>query len=173
MLYSRNIKQYEQNLYSLESLANAADIPGPKFFYAHLFITHQPYVFRPDGSLRWPVEATVEAYNDQVRFANTRLITVLKQLISESEVPPVIVLQSDHGYTKAAQERMKILNAYYLPDGGEKQLYPTITPVNTFRLIFNYYFQENLPLLEDRSFYSPIDRPAKLEEIPVGCPAGE
>lgn len=173
LLHSRNIKQYEQNLFALDALASAAGIPGPKFFYAHLFITHQPYVFRPDGSLRWPVEATIEAYNDQVRFSNTQLIPVLKRLISESEVPPVIVLQSDHGYMASEQDRMKILNAYYLPDGGAQQLYPTITPVNSFRLIFNYYFGESLPVLDDRSFYSPVNRPGRLEETSVACPVGE
>lgn len=169
LLSSRNLKQYEQNLYSLDILANAAGIPGPKFFYAHLFITHQPYVFRPNGSLRWPVEHKIEAYNDQVLFSNPHLIEIMDRLIHESAVPPVIILQSDHGYAEN-EDRMKILNAYYLPDGGAQRLYPTITPVNTFRLIFSYYFNQDLPMLEDHSFFSPIDRPGQIEEIPIACP---
>ena len=40
------------------------------------------------------------------------------------------------------------------PDGGESKLYPTITPVNSFRVILDYYFQTDFGLLEDRSYYS-------------------
>ena len=32
--------------------------------------------------------------------------------------------------------------------------YPTISSVNTFRLVFDDYFDANLPLLPDRSFTS-------------------
>ena len=52
-----------------------------------------------------------------------------------------------------AREELAILNAYYLPGvDAEELLYPKISPVNTFRVILNAYFQENLPLLEDRSY---------------------
>jgi len=61
---------------------------------------------------------------------------------------------------------MKILNAYYLPDGGSEAIYPAISPVNTFRTIFNRYFGGNLPLLEDRSYFSPVDDPFRLTPIP-------
>ncbi len=33
-------------------------------------------------------------------------------------------------------------------------LYPTITPVNTFRVVFDGYFGGNYGLLEDTSYYS-------------------
>jgi hypothetical protein len=35
---------------------------------------------------------------------------------------------------------MAILNAFYLPDGDTSRLDPTMTPVNTFRLIFDDFF---------------------------------
>jgi hypothetical protein len=47
-----------------------------------------------------------------------------------------------------------ILNAYYLPNGGDQMLYSTITPVNTFRLIFDYYFGGDYGLIEDISYNS-------------------
>ena len=47
---------------------------------------------------------------------------------------------------------MGILNAYYLPDVGQSVLYPSITPVNTFRVIFNLYFNTNYELLPDKSY---------------------
>jgi hypothetical protein len=63
---------------------------------------------------------------------------------------------------------MKILNAYYFP-GGNDDLYPTITPVNTFRLIFNKYFDQDYPLLEDKALYSAYDIPYNYVEVPNDC----
>jgi hypothetical protein len=49
---------------------------------------------------------------------------------------------------------MPIFSAYYLPGGGEGYLYPTITPVNTFRFIFDLYFGTHFGRIEDESFFS-------------------
>ncbi|OGG20246.1 hypothetical protein A3D03_03390 [Candidatus Gottesmanbacteria bacterium RIFCSPHIGHO2_02_FULL_40_13] len=54
---------------------------------------------------------------------------------------------------------MGILNAYYLPKGGDKLLYPTISLVNTFRVVFNHYFGQNYQLLNDDSFLSNMNQP--------------
>jgi hypothetical protein len=45
-----------------------------------------------------------------------------------------------------------ILNAYYFPGIGKEKLYTTITPVNSFRLLLNLYFDAQLPLLPDDSY---------------------
>ena len=63
-------------------------------------------------------------------------------------------------------ERFGILNAYYLPGGGEQHLYESITPVNTFRVILNHYFDHNLELLPDRSYYSLWQRPFWFVPVP-------
>jgi hypothetical protein len=47
---------------------------------------------------------------------------------------------------------MAILNAYSVP-GGAPALYPSISPVNSFRVILNARFGESLPLLPDRSYF--------------------
>ncbi len=47
---------------------------------------------------------------------------------------------------------MRILNAYYLPGVDKDILYPSITPVNSFRLIFNLYFDTNFELLPDENY---------------------
>ena len=53
---------------------------------------------------------------------------------------------------------MGILNAYHLPNGGNSLLYPSVSPVNTFRVIFNYYLGADFDLLEDRSYWGgPYD----------------
>lgn len=168
LLSSRQFKRYEHNVYELEELSNLPAYPGPKFVYAHLMITHPPYTFKPDGSMRSPGPTSVEGYNDQILYANSRMIKILQKIIEETSPSPVIILQGDHG-NELDQERVKILNAFYLPEGGAQQLYPTVTPVNTFRIIFNHYFGEKLPLLPDTSYYSSNTLPYNFKAIPNNC----
>ena len=100
------------------------------------------------------------AYRDQLIYVNKRVLPVLQQIIEGSETPPVIVLQADHGGVRTnLQDRMRILNAYYLPQGGEAELYPGISPVNSFRLILNHYFGTSYPLLEDTAYHSGYETP--------------
>jgi len=58
---------------------------------------------------------------------------------------------------EARRIRSRILSAYYLPDRGNKLLYSSISPVNTFRVIFNYYFGTNLDLLPDYTYHAIRD----------------
>ncbi|HSG45623.1 MAG TPA: hypothetical protein VLA72_20970, partial [Anaerolineales bacterium] len=72
---------------------------------------------------------------------------------------PVIVIMGDHGPTSipgdgVPETRMSILNALYVNEQAKKDLYKSITPVNTFRVIFNNYFGTEYPLLDDRSYFS-------------------
>ena len=60
---------------------------------------------------------------------------------------------------------MAILNAYYLPGGDEGLLYPTITPVNSVRVVFNLYFNRNFDLLEDVSYYADWSSPYDFIDV--------
>jgi hypothetical protein len=153
------------------------DIPSPKFVFAHLVIPHHPFVFGPNGEALDSMEArvpTFEEYNakypDQVTYINKRITAIIDLILQNSPNPPVIVIQGDHGPAPfdVIERRMRILNVYYLPR-DQDGLYPAITPVNTFRLIFNKYFGQDYPMLEDRSLYSAYDVPYNYEEIPNDC----
>ncbi len=61
---------------------------------------------------------------------------------------------------------MKILNAYFLPGGDQRSLYPSISPVNSFRVIFNTYFEADYPLLADRSYFSTYQDPYNFTVVP-------
>lgn len=61
----------------------------------------------------------------------------------------------DWGHVDAASLKryLAIFNAYHLPHVNPRQyLYPSLTPVNTFRIIFNAYFGTSYRLLEDASY---------------------
>lgn len=168
MLVERNYRQYQQNVYLLDTLAKLPELPGPKFVYAHLIITHQPFVFTPEGRFRGITLQDNKAYRDQILYTNSAMPEILQTIIEHSATPPIIVMQSDHGYPHSPQ-RIKILNAYYLPNGGSNLLYPDITPVNTFRLIFNYYFGGHYEMLDDVSYLATETEPVIFTPIGHSC----
>jgi len=56
-------------------------------------------------------------------------------------------------------------SAYYFPDGGDKIIYDGISPVNVFRKILNFYFNEEYDILEDRSYFSNDNKPYDFKDI--------
>jgi hypothetical protein len=103
-----------------------------------------------------------------VAFAEKRMIKLVKTILDNSNPKPIIILQGDHSYAQG-NNRNKILNAYYLPDGGSQKIYPQITPVNTFRLIFNQYFEGNYPLLPDKAFSTGRNHPYLFTPVKPSC----
>jgi hypothetical protein len=155
----------------LESFDELSNLPGPKFVFIHLIVPHTPFAFDREGNPIAPDQTNpIDGYVDQVLFINKFILPGLKTLIEESESPPVIILQGDHGQLnndKAAQ--VKILNAYYLPD-GEELLYRSISPINSFRVIFNSFFGTEFPLLPDVSYYSNRSRIYDFTVMENTCP---
>ena len=146
------------------------DSERPVFLFAHIMIPHKPYLFGPNGE---PLDTdTLELggmyekrdfnYIKQLQFTNKKTLEVIDEILRKSNEPPIIIIQSDHGseYPQDATKSLKIyekmhnFNSYYLPYGGQSILYDDITPVNSFRLIFNYYFNGNYEILEDKSYWS-------------------
>jgi hypothetical protein len=155
----------------LQSFDMLADKPGPKLVFIHIIAPHPPYAFDENGNAVPASQVdSNNGYLQQVKFINKFLLPGLKTLIDKSAIPPVVILQGDHGPIVAGDEsaEVKILNAYFIP-GGEEALYPTITPVNSFRVVFNTYFGTSFPLLEDISYYSDRVRRFDFSIIPNDC----
>jgi hypothetical protein len=165
---------HDRVVYVLDTLKSLPrTVRGPKFVFVHLAIPHPPFVFSPTGGLvtAGAENATsIEGYRNSVTFINQEILQLVDRIIADSKAPPVIVIQGDHGAPlyHSPLQRMTILNAYYLP-GTKMALYPSISPVNTFRVIFNSYFEQSYPLLKDVSWYSPTNREYDFGEIPTGC----
>jgi len=140
----------------------------PIFVYAHIMIPHEPYVFDANGNTVRYSEITdrKEAYLQQLEFANKKTIETIDAISTISEKPPIIIIQSDHGERTGIdwenptddmiRRGFNNLNAYRLPGDGNS-LYETITPVNSFRVIFNEYFDADFKLLKDRSYWVKSD----------------
>jgi len=164
-------------LYTLNRLERIASVPGPKFVFVHILAPHNPFVFGPNGEYierKTPFTLNddrdvvlfqdyANGYRDQVTYLNQRMLAIVDDLIKGSSQPPIIILQGDHGVPRLPGWNDTILNAYYLPGGGEAALYPGISPVNTFRVIFDQYFAGQLSLLPDASCTT------NATKDPLGC----
>lgn len=168
----------ERISFTLDQLRLLTVEAGPKFVFAHIVAPHPPFVFDANGiatDQRYPFviwdgdmfqgtyEEYIQGYSDQVTFLNKSLLMWLKDLLGKSSLKPIIILQGDHGprstmeWGSPSQDAMReataILNAYYLPGVDKSVLYDEISPVNTFRVVLNSYFNADLELLEDRTFF--------------------
>ena len=175
--------------FALKGLAEAAETPGPKFVFVHVIIPHPPFVFHADGTpvqAKYPFslmdgdlylgtpEEYLQGYREQLTYINSRIESVVQAILSNSPQPPVIILQGDHGPgaylrmnapdQRALDQRLPILNAYYVPQEVRDALYDEISPVNTFRILFNVLFDTQLPLLPDKSYYTSLNKPYRFVE---------
>jgi len=158
--------QYEiasrrQTLHTLEHIKKMVSVAGPKFVFAHIFCPHADYVFGSQGEYiahqNWGNYKDKQYYRGQYIFITREIEKTVDVLLKKSKNPPVIILQSDHGQRPnhhpdlliGIDEWRKILNALYLPGVDRTELNESISPVNTFRLIFNRYFGAAYRLLED------------------------
>ncbi len=153
-----------RTLFALDKLAEIPAIAGPKFVFAHLLVPHS-FVFGPNGEALAFDRSTndpkifQEGFVDQIVYLNQRIEALVAIIIEKYATPPIIILQGDHGTTGSTRaNRVSILNAYYLP-GQTDRITPTMTPVNTFRVILDAYFGQDLPLLADIARYSTYQNP--------------
>lgn len=146
----------------LDQLPKLAENPDPTFVFVHLLVPHVPYVFDEDGNVNedpgyysgekaGPINDfyKVNGYINQIRFINQAMLDILTTITNESVIPPIIIINGDHGME--GDNRYQILNAYYLPEGIDQKIYPSITPVNSFRVVFDSYFGTHFGLLADIS----------------------
>jgi Sulfatase len=186
------MRQWKRTRFEFEELARIPEeYKGtPTFTFAHFMISHTPYTFDSDGSYLSPEEASKKTNRDNyvnaLRVTNEMVIELVRDLKSTSEVPPIIVLQADEGpyperylagdrtfrWAQATdaelKEKMGILNAYYLPgvDYNNPRLYPSITPVNSFRMVLDLYFGTDLKKVDDFSYvYANYSRPYKFLDV--------
>jgi hypothetical protein len=165
-------KDRERTLFILGQLqyTHVPALQSPKLVFVHLVIPHHPFVFGPNGERVNLPDNDMNGYRDQAIYISKQITGVVKDIITHSDHPPVIVIQGDHGAPTGMgippAEHMAILNAYYLPGVDPSTLYASISPVNTFRVIFNQYLGGSYPLLEDVAYYSSYQKPYDFTIMP-------
>jgi len=183
-------RQWKRTQFEFDELAEIPNMEDPTLTFAHILSPHVPYVFDSDGSFLLPEQANtrsdIENYRNQLIATNNMVKTLVDRVLRDSEVAPIIILQADEGpyperydagvrafnWGEATdgeiQQKFRILNAYYLPgvDYTETELSPSITPVNSFRLVFDLYFGTGLGLLQNKSYaYVDYSHPYQFLDV--------
>lgn len=148
---------------------------SPFFLFAHVLSPHPPPRYFPDCRPReiWSTDLVMkggdeakEWYAADVQCINIKMMAALDHILATDKTDPIIILQGDHGYifrlygdtpyagwkTEHIEESLAILNAWRLPTTCRRHLYPTISPVNTFRLVLACIEGREPELLTDRSY---------------------
>jgi len=150
-------------------------INQPIFVYTHFSLPHDPFVLNHNGELQifeetnLNYEKSKEAYIQQLKFANKMSIKVIDEILSDTDRDSIIIIQSDHGertkidWTNPTEQMIKQglnnINAIYFPNRHEGLAYDKISNVNSFRIIFNEYFNAEFKLLEDKYFWMESGKP--------------
>lgn len=180
--------------YQLEMLPLAATEDGPKLVYAHIISPHPPFVIGPNGEdivpdykfsirERSARNGYVKGYAGQVTWLAKELQETVDGILASSERPPVILILGDHGpasrwldlwyRTKSFEtedpavlaERMGIFLALHMPAGQGGEVYPELTPVNIFPLIYERCLGEAANLREDHSYFSTYDQWSDFQRV--------
>ena len=163
----------------IKTIGNNKD--KPIFAFIHILLPHPPNIFGPNGESIIPGNSISSeiwdekiAYIDQLKFANKEITKVIEKILDKNE-KSIIILQGDHGSgldvdwknpdESMMLQRLSILNAYYAPEISENQFHENITPVNSFRIIFNEYFNGNYEILEDRNYWNNADAPWDFHDV--------
>jgi len=153
--------------YVFNHIDDIVKIKKPTFSYIHIISPHPPFVFDPQGNptyppdfwnerRQYPADLYQKGYVNQLQFLNKNMLQAIDTILANSETPPIIIIQGDHGpWLQPEEKRFWNLTAVYFPDHKDK-LYSSISPVNIFRLVFNTYFGGKYDILNDVSYFSPV-----------------
>ena len=134
----------------------------PFFLFAHILSPHAPPRFTPDckriEGVTDPVDIGSSAYDpNQFRIdtvcTNRSLVEAITYIQTTDKTDPIIIIQGDHGFkfrlpgesipdpnklTQGSEpfRRLAILNAIRLPHSCKSYFYESISPINTFPLVF-------------------------------------
>ncbi len=153
---TRNKTNYTNFLHELSK-----ETDNPRFVIGHVMMPHMPAYLNRHGQPRIMSEKDRAAkmkdsiYLDQLLYVNTWIDTMAKTVATSARRRPlVLIIEGDHGRRGKDNEKMREkqfmnLNTYYFADKDYSMLYDSISPVNSFRVVLNKYFQAGLPLLKD------------------------
>jgi hypothetical protein len=179
-------------LFDWNELDRVSKEPGPKFVFGHVLLPHEPYVFKANGEYSELSEEdsrfSPAGQAAQLAYTNDHIRGLVSSLLAVPEAErPIIIIAADEGpyperynrdqmgfdWTQATDEEIVtkygILDAMYLPGEAPADApspYPGMSVVNTFPIVLDRYFGEQIPLLPDRSFTSRTwARPYDLTDI--------
>jgi hypothetical protein len=165
---------------NIERVEDLTSISNPTFTFSYSLPPHPPFLYGRDGTIRGDVAVdfrpaagfaasdSKDRYIDQLIFVNGVILETVRAIIDTSDEFPIIVVQTDHGPAsnlpvggslddepseQLLNEMMPILNAVLIPDKCSSALYPELSPVNTFRTIFDACLGTEFGRVSDASYF--------------------
>ena len=145
----------------------ASQSSGPKYIFSHIYVPHPPFLFGPNGENVIPDHREIsglqswenpQGYINQLIYATNQVSIVVKNIV-KNDPTAVIILQGDTGTLtgtdtfmttmKDVYQAHSILYAVRIPDVNNLEY---MVPVNTYRIIFNNYFNMDYEYLEQHSY---------------------
>jgi len=162
----------------------------PVFAWVHVMMPHPPWIFGPNGEHVTPGKPLLitdnpefrdsgwepkRQYIQQVQFANKKIVQVVENIL-EKNSNTIIIIHGDHGTAwdvnwfeptkEDVYQRLRNFDAIYFPDEEKRDmLLDNRTLVNTFRTIFNAYYDSNYELLENKMYWGWNAKPYYFEEV--------
>lgn len=164
-LYKDDIHVNGKSLGMLKTTVALADTVVPKFFYGHLFIPHEPFKYDSNGYVIPFNRGTISDgnynhyFSHQLIYCRKLMKEIAQKIINENKRPAVIIFQGDHAVRNARTNikyETDVLNAIFFPGNTAKIVNDSFYTANTFRLILNRYFQQQLPDLQVQKQYITI-----------------
>jgi hypothetical protein len=134
---------------------------NPRLVLSHLLLPRRPAYVDRNGNPRitsmedFRDENHDSLYLEQLLYANKLIDSIANEAVKERQRPLVLIIEGDHGNRYASwgidirEKHFMNLNAYYFSDKDYSGLYESISPVNSFRVVLNKYFNAGMPLLKD------------------------
>ena len=152
---------------------------GPKYVFSHVYVPHPPFLFGPNGENVIPDRREIsglqswenpQGYVNQLIYATNEITVVIKNIV-KNDPNAIIIVQGDTGTLtgtdiskktdmKEIYQAHSILYAVRIPDVEDSDY---MIPVNTYRIIFNNYFNMNYDYLEYHSYL--VDNDGNMEDI--------
>ena len=142
---------------------------GSTYVFAHLLIPHPPFIFGPNGENITPDHREIsglqswenpQGYLNQLIYATSEISVIITNIV-ENDPNAIIILQGDTGTqtgiynpdeeitTKKIYQAHSNLYAVRMPGVND---FENAIPVNTYRIIFNNYFDMNYEYLDQRIY---------------------
>lgn len=160
--YPARIDRYNQEVIE-RSFKTINSASNPVFMYAHFMMPHSPYLRDSSGQLKNIGEAykesnkglNIKSYQDYLKYCNSISLKMIDSILAKKP-NSIIVLLSDHGLrnSKGKNKFYSEFNnflAVYSPAKPGFQIPDSLCTVNVFRLLLNEYFDQKLPILENRT----------------------
>jgi len=167
----------------------ALESTGPKYVFSHIYVPHPPFIFGPNGENVIPDHNEIsglqswenpDGYINQFIYATDQVRIVINNIV-QNDPTAIIILQGDTGTFTGIEDLSKrkmndiyqahsILYAVRMPEVNNLE---NVWPVNTYRILFNNYFNMDYEYIEQRSYELDknnnfIDITEKLHEYRFG-----